>query len=273
MRVGGDATSGVSGKSLTLIEHLVELRHRLLVSLASVAVVSIGAFLARDQLIHFLAGPYCSQPVAHRLTGPEGSCTLVVTGVLDGFSIAVRLSLYTGLIVSSPVWLWQIWRFVTPGMHRNERRTAVGFTASVILMFSTGAVVAFVTLGKGLQFLLGVVGDSVIPLLTVNRYFAFLFAMVLVFGLAFEFPVLLLLLNRVGVLPAAKLRSWRRQAIFGVFLFAAVATPSQDPFTMSALAVPMCLFYELAVVLARVHDRRVSRRRAVEDATFGFGLT
>jgi sec-independent protein translocase protein TatC len=149
---------------------------------------------------------------------------------------------------------------------------AIWFTLSVSVMFALGTVLAFLTLGKGLQFLLGVVGDSVIPLLTVNRYFSFFFAMVLIFGLAFEFPVLLVLLNRIGVVPATRLRSWRRSAILGVFVFAAVATPSADPYTMTALAIPMCLFYEVAIVLCRINERRQARRVAAADAAFGFGL-
>jgi sec-independent protein translocase protein TatC len=141
-----------------------------------------------------------------------------------------------------------------------------------MVMFAAGGALAYLTLGKGLQFLLSFTGDGITPLLTVNRYMSFLFAMVLVFGLAFEFPVLLVLLNRIGVLPSVKLRSWRRQAIFLVFAFAAIATPSQDPFTMIALAVPMCAFYEVAIVIARVHESRVARRRAASARNFWMHL-
>ena len=135
-------------------------------------------------------------------------------------------------------------------------------------MFVAGGALAYLTLGKGLSFLLSVAGGGITPLLTIDRYLAFLVAMVLVFGLAFEFPVLLVLLNRIGVLPSERLRKWRRQAIFAVFAFAAIATPSQDPFTMLALAFPMVAFYEIAIVLAHVHDRRVETRRIAAERDY-----
>jgi sec-independent protein translocase protein TatC len=256
---------------MTLAQHLIELRRRILISLLAIAAGTAVAFAFHSMLLHVLAAPYCHTNAAHRL-GAGNSCVLVVTGVLDGFSIAVKLSFYAGLLLSAPVWLWQIWRFLTPGLRRNERRLVVGFVGSALLMFTAGGALAYLTLGKGLQFLLSFAGDGITPLLTVNRYMSFLLAMILVFGLAFEFPVLLVLLNRVGILPSAKLRSWRRQAIFLVFLFAAVATPSQDPFTMVALAVPMCAFYEAAIAIARLHERRVRRRQALRDRDFWLQL-
>jgi sec-independent protein translocase protein TatC len=187
---------------------------------------------------------------------------LVVTGVLDAFTVTLKLSLYAGVVLSSPIWLYQSWRFITPALYAHERRHAVTFVGASMGLFLLGGVFAWLTLSKSLHFLLGFARGGLASLLTFDSYLSFVTAMVLVFAVSFEFPLLVVMLNRAGVVSARRLRSWSRGIVFGIVVFAAVATPSQDPFTMLALAVPMCVLFGLAVVLASAHDRRRDRRLA-----------
>jgi sec-independent protein translocase protein TatC len=249
---------------MSLGEHLGELRYRIFVSVGSVVVATVVAFVFHGHILHFLTHPYCQLPDKYRLV--PGRCTLVVTGVLDAFTVTLKLSLYAGLILSSPVWLWQLWRFVTPGLYRNERKYAMEFVGASMFLFLMGAAFAYLTLTKGLHFLLSFATGGVSSLLSFNSYLSFVVAMVLVFAVSFELPLLVVMLNLVGIVKAARLRSWSRGAVFGIFVFAAVATPSQDPFTMLALAVPMCLLYGIAVLIAGVHDRRAAAR--AEDSPY-----
>lgn len=243
---------------MTLAEHLGELRRRVLISVLAIAVGTIVAFVFHHSLLHLLTRPYCHLPASYRLV--HDRCTLVVTGVLDAFTVTLKLSLYAGLIGSSPIWLWQLWGFITPGLRANERRYAVTFVAASVTLFVAGGAVAFVTLSNGLHFLLSFATGGITSLLTFDSYLSYVTAMVLVFAASFELPLVVVMLNLAGVVSHQTLRRWGRVTIFLIFVFAAVATPSQDPFTMLALAVPMCGLYGLAVGFAFLHDRRVARR-------------
>lgn len=249
------------GGLMAMVPHLRELRRRVLVSALAVVVGSVVAFLFHALMLHVLTGPYCDLPNSYRLL--QGRCTLIVTGVLDAFRVTLKLSLYAGIILASPVWLYQAWRFVTPALHRNEKRYATFFVASSLGLFALGGTFAWLTLTRGLEFLLGFATGSVAPLLSFDSYLSFVTALVLVFGASFEFPLLVVMLNVVGVLSAARLKRWSRGIIFGIGVFAAGATPSQDPFTMLALVVPLCLLYVLALAFAIVHDRRAAARAQI----------
>lgn len=246
---------------MTLVEHLTELRSRLVKSALALAVGVVIAFVFFDPILRFLLHPYCDLPARYRF---NGECRLFVTGILDQFLIRMKVGLLAGSVLSSPVWLWQIWQFVTPGLHRRERRWAVPFLLCSILLFVAGAVFAYFTLANGLRFLLGIGGGSIVPILTVDKYLGFIGLMLLAFGVSFEFPLLMAFLNIVGVAPTAKLRSWRRAMFFGLAVFAAVITPSQDPFTFVAMWGPLCLSYEAVIVFGRLRDRS-RRRRGLDD--------
>lgn len=239
--------------SMSLAEHLRELRYRVVVSLIAVIVTTIVAYVFHTQILHFLTHPYCELPRKDRALQ---KCSLVVSGVLEPFTVTLKLALYAGILAASPVWLIQIWRFVTPGLYHHERRYATIFVTCSVFLFAAGAAFAYLTLEKGLHFLLGFANGGITSLLQFSNYLSFVTAMVLVFAISFELPLLLVMLNFVGVVPAARLRRHWRAIVFAIFVFAAVITPSQDPFTMSALAIPMCLLYVVAVVIATVHDRR-----------------
>ncbi|HEX3899113.1 MAG TPA: twin-arginine translocase subunit TatC [Mycobacteriales bacterium] len=253
---------------MSLEQHLREFQRRMLISIAAVVIATAVAYVFHGTILHVLERPYCGLPANDRLVGNR--CTLVAFGVLDAFTVTLKLSLYAGIVLSSPVWLFQLWRFITPGLYAHERRNAITFVASSVALFLLGGAFAWLTLGKGLHFLLGFAHGGVTALLSFSSYLSFVVAMVLVFAVSFEFPLIVVMLNRVGVLSAQRLRHWSRGIIFGIFVFAAVATPSQDPFTMSALAGPMCLLFGIAVLIATVHDRRVAKALATSpDALLG----
>jgi sec-independent protein translocase protein TatC len=213
-------------------------------------------------MLHALTRPYCELPADHRLLA--GQCTLIVTGVMDAFRLTLKLSLYAGILLAAPIWLYQLWRFITPGLRRQERRYAYWFVGVSLMLFAAGGTFAWATLTRGLQFLLGFATSGVAPLLSFDSYLSFVTAMVLVFGVSFEFPLLIVMLNIAGVLSAARLRRSSRFIIFGIVVFAAGATPSQDPFTMLALAAPLALLYGAALIFAVVHDRRKAVDAPVE---------
>ncbi len=244
------------------VRHLRELRRRAVIAALAVVVATALAFIFHGTMLHALTRPYCSLPAQDRLL--QGQCTLIVTGVMDAFRLTLKLSLYAGLLLSSPVWLYQLWRFITPGLHRNERRYASWFVGVSLLLFAVGGTFAWETLSRGLRFLLGFATGGVSPLLSFDSYLSFVTAMVLIFGVSFEFPLLVVMLNLVGVLPAHRLKKWSRFIIFGIVVFAAGATPSQDPFTMLALAAPLALLYGGSLIVAILHDRRKTRDAPAE---------
>jgi sec-independent protein translocase protein TatC len=251
---------------MPLAEHLRELRIRLFRASLGLLVGTVVAWLFYDQIFALLREPYCRLPQSVTQTG---DCTLYTTGVLQGFTVRLKVSLLVGAIVSCPLWLWQLWAFVAPGLHARERRYAVRFTAVGAPLFIAGSAIAYTVMTKGLQVLLGFNPEGVQPIITIDRYLSYAVGMVLVFGVAFELPLMVTLLNQAGVVSAAQLRRSRRAIIFGVFVFAAVATPSQDPISMLLLAVPVVVLMEGAFLLARLTDRRRAKQAAAAAAAEG----
>ncbi len=248
---------------MTLTEHIAELRSRLAKALLAIALATGAvAIWGYDPLIRMLERPYRSVPANHRAVA-DG--TLIFTHPTDAFVLRLKIALIAGLILSSPIWLYQLWAFITPGLHRNERKWALAFVSTSVVLFASGAVVAYLVLPKAMDVLLGVGGPGLAALLEATKYLSFVTSLMLIFGVSFEFPLLLIMLNFAGLLSARRLRAWRRYAIFIIFAFAAVATPTQDPFTMLALALPMCLLYEFAAFVAWLHDRRKRAREAESE--------
>jgi sec-independent protein translocase protein TatC len=244
---------------MTLVEHLTELRKRVIVSAIVLVVFTIIVFFLYNHLLSFLSAPYehvtrGKKNAACGATATTG-CKLIATGPLEPFLVRLKVSTYGGIALSVPVIFWQIWRFVTPGLHKHERRYGILFLIAIIVLFALGAVVAWFTVQKALEFLLGVGGSSIQPFISADKYLTLITLMIAAFGVAFELPVLLVFLLLVRVVNTRQLRNVRRWMIVGITVFAAVITPSQDPFSLFFMAVPMYLFYEIAIVIGRVMKR------------------
>jgi sec-independent protein translocase protein TatC len=250
---------------MPVLDHLRELRRRVIVIVLLVALGAVLGWYLYPHTLQFLRHPYCSVPKRYRYTPKgTGNCVLIYHGVLDGFTTRLKVSVISGAVFTGPLWLFQIWAFVTPGLRKNERKYTIYFIITSTILFVAGMALAYVVLSKGLRVLLEQAGYGTQAQLTVGDYISFVTLMLVIFGAAFELPLLVVMANFAGVLSARILKKSQRIAIFLIFLFAAVATPSTDPFTMCAMAIPMVALFEGAVVVAVIHDRRKARRRAEE---------
>jgi sec-independent protein translocase protein TatC len=249
---------------MTLMEHLIELRSRLMRATVAVAVgFIVGLWLAKP-VLGFLERPYC------RLTHEQGQkCGFVQLAPTDSLFLNVKIALWLALILAAPIWLYQLWAFIAPGLHRRERRWAYWFAGVAAPLFAAGGVLAYLVISKGLAFLLQFNGPNVTNSLEITRYIDFITGLMLLFGVAFEFPLVVVLFNMAGLASGRKLLGWWRTAVFLMFAFAAIATPTADPFGMTFLGLSLAALYFGAVGFAFVNDKRRARRQAAEDAELG----
>jgi sec-independent protein translocase protein TatC len=238
---------------MPLLDHIRELRNRLVKAIAAIVAGMCVGFIPQvyDRVWAFVYHPF---KVA------AGHDHLVVIGVFDGFMLRVQVAFFFGLIVTSPFWLYQIWAFIAPGLYRREKRWAYAFAGAAAPLFAMGAVLAYFAMSRGLHYLLALVPNGVSVMATVSNYLSYFEAMILGFGLAFELPLALVMLNMVGILSHERIAKWRRMIIFGVFVFAGIASPSPDPLTMLLLAVPCVVLVEAADLLIWMNDRHRAAR-------------
>lgn len=252
--------------TMSIVEHLYELRNRLIKAVVFMFIGGVLCYIFYNNILDLLTHPYCSLPAKYRpsVINHQQGCRLPYFGPVDGLFVRIKTSAVAGFVITMPFWVYQIWAFITPGLKKNERKYALSFLFSSTVLFALGAGLAYVVLEKGLHILMQQSGSNTFALLEVGQYLSFVLTLVLVFGISFEFPLVVVMLNLVGVLTHERLMKWQRYIIFLVFAFSAVATPTGDPFTMSALAVPMCLLFEVAVLAAWRHDKRKRARVATE---------
>jgi len=230
---------------MPLMDHIRELRNRIVKALLALAAgMVIGLVFCRA--------------VAGCNTSSLGH-TLAVTSPLDGFYLHIKVAFVVGVIVTSPVWLYQIWAFVAPGLYAREKRWTYIFLGTAVPLFLLGCYFAMLVMGRGLHFLIGMVPQNTVPIFTADTYIAYFIAMILGFGLCFELPLFLVMLNQVGILSHARFKKWRRVMIFCVFLFAGIASPSPDPITMLMLGAVCVALVEAAEVIVFMNDRRRAR--------------
>jgi sec-independent protein translocase protein TatC len=238
---------------MPLMEHLRELRNRLLIAFAAVAVGLVVGWIVSTPIWELLKEPYCSTPQSHQL---NGQCSLTYNGIFSSFFITLKVSLMVGLVVSSPVWLYQIWAFVTPALYRTEKRYTLTFLALAIPLFTLGAGLAYFIMDTSLAFLLSFSLDGTVATISIDDYLNYVLIMLLIFGVSFELPLLLVFLNIIGVLSHATVAKHRRLVIFLMFVFGAVVTPGGDPITMMALAAPMIILFAAAELVMYLRERR-----------------
>ncbi|MFI1506418.1 twin-arginine translocase subunit TatC [Streptomyces sp. NPDC020597] len=257
---------------MPLADHLRELRNRLAKAMLAIVVVTIVAAFFYKNIIEFFTNPIlhavgCESSFAELAHQRSGTCArIVLNGLLTPFTLALKVSLMAGVIFASPVWLYQLWAFVAPGLHKHERKYAYAFVGTGVPLFLGGAFFAYKTLPTMAKVLLQFSPADLDNQLPLDDLLDLIVRMVLVFGLSFELPLLLVMLNLTGVLTGKRMLGWWRGMIIGITVFAAVATPSTDPLTMLALAGPIWVLYFCATAFSLLNDRRKSRRDAMGPA-------
>ncbi|MHB1498156.1 MAG: twin-arginine translocase subunit TatC [Acidimicrobiales bacterium] len=241
------------GARMTLWEHLAELRRRLIISASALLLAVIAGYFLYDPVLTFMKGPYGAYCHSHPHTCVTSN--LIITGPAEGFLTRLKVAMYIGVALAAPVWLWQLWRFITPGLKKREKRYAIPFVASAIGLFAMGVTVAILVWPKAVNWLVGASGTGVSPLFNVGEYISLYVLICLVFGLVFLYPTIVVGLMLARVIPSAKWRKWRRPAIVVLCAVAAIVTPSNDPFTFLGMAVPMVIFYEASILVGRLLHR------------------
>ncbi len=242
---------------MPLIEHLAELRRRLIVSAVAVGVGAVVCWTVSDWIIELLLEPYCDV-LADR--DDQAECNLYVTTPLEPFRVKLTVAGYGGIALAVPVIMWQLWRFIAPGLYSREKRYALPFVIGGVLLFFTGAALAYWSIPRALSFLLSLGGENFVEIFRPSEYLGFVIKMIVAFGVGFEFPILLIFLQLLGIVDNRTLRRGRRYALVGIVALVAVITPSGDPFTLIVLSVPMYAFYEIAILFGMLRARR--RRKA-----------
>ncbi len=242
---------------MSMLEHLYELRDRIIKSAVAIALGAVVAWFLYPQIFDFLLDPYCE------LQGSSvDDCLLLQTEPLEGFSVRLKIAGYGGIALAMPVLLWQVWRFVTPGLYRHEKKWAYPFVFAAMALFLLGAGLAYYSLTPALEFLVNVGGEGLNQEFRPAPYFELITYMMLAFGIGFEFPIVLIFLQLAGILEAKTLRSIRRYALVGIVVLVSVITPSGDPYTLGILSIPMYLFYEASIIIGML----LTRKRRREDA-------
>jgi sec-independent protein translocase protein TatC len=245
---------------MPLFDHLRELRNRVVKSALALVAGMIAGFVFFSPVWNFIQRPLCDVTIrGHEGCHTLGVNQLVLNGPLDAFYLRVKVALIVGVILSSPIWLYQIWSFIAPGLYAREKRWGYYFLGTAVPLFLVGNVLAYLSLGRSMHYLLGLTPGNVSNLIQVDLYISFVMTIMLAFGIAFELPLLIIMLNLAGILTHERFRKWRRMLIFGTFLIAGIANPSPDPITMLILGGACALLVEVAELIVWSNDRRRAR--------------
>jgi len=247
-------------KEMSLIEHLRELRNRLFKASLAIVIGTVIAWSFYPRIFEILSQPVTTIVDQAQANGRD--VRLVLGGVADAFVLQIKVSVVTSMLVTSPIWIYQLWRFITPGLYRKEKLRAYLFVSVAVPLFVSGAVLAYIFLPVGLNLLFGFTPAGVGNYVPVDRYLSFFLRMVLVFGISFLAPLFIVMLNMFDVLEAKAITSRWRVVVLVVFAFAAIATPTGDPVNMTLLAVPVLLLISIATFIAWINDKRRARTRA-----------
>ena len=242
---------------MALADHLRELRARVMIATVTLFVGMVVAWFFYDELNSLLLDPYRRAQETLEARGVDTDP--IVSGIATSLLLQIKISALASVVVTSPIWLYQIWAFIVPGLHPHERRSTRLFAVIAGPLFVAGVATAYYVLPKGMEVLLSFTIADVQSFVELERYLSFLIRMMLVFGVAFEIPLFVVMLNLAGVVSGAALGAYRPWIVLGTFVFAAVATPSTDPFSMIMLAVPMTILFLISEVVARLVDRRRAR--------------
>jgi len=242
---------------MSLIEHFVEFRSRLIKSAIGVLLALTGSWFLYNPTVRLLTKPFCKNisAIADKHCG-----VLYINGVLGPLNLRLEVSFLLGLFFSSPIWIYQLWAFVAPALHKKEKRYTLAFLLAGIPFFAAGSILGYELIQPAVTFLLGFTPHSLTNLVRFDEYLNFVLRIILVFGLAFELPVFLVALNFGGILSGKSILKPWRVAVFGIILFSGLVVPTGDPLTMLLLAVPMILFYFLAGSIALINDKKRSRK-------------
>jgi sec-independent protein translocase protein TatC len=230
---------------MTLAEHLAEVRHRFLISAITVSLFGVVAFIFYPQILHFLQEPYCAA------RGPK-ECRFLVTNPLDGLTLRIKIGFFGGLLAASPVLFWQLWRFITPGLKARERKYIIPFVSASLVFFLAGMAVAYFSFGHAIHFLMAIGGKSLLNEYNPNQYLTLFLLMMFIFGVTFEFPVVLVAMEMANIVTPKQLLHYWRYALIAITIAAAVFTPSGDPLSMLALALPLTVFYFIAIGVGKL---------------------
>lgn len=255
--------------TMTLIEHVYEFRRRITYALAAILLGGIFGFIWFEtamgpvpSLGQLIREPYCNlDPDLLADFNKAGPCRLLQTEPFEVFLIRLKVGVAAGMVLFAPFWLYQVWAFIAPGLYSKEKKYARVFVGFATILFALGAVLAYLVVPLALEMLVGFGGSNFVTALTGQKYISFILVLLIIFGASFELPLLLVMLNRVGVVRYEQLKRWRRGLIMGIFIFAAFATPGNDPFSMLALAGALVVLFELAILVCRFHDRKLARER------------
>ena len=252
---------------MPLMEHIRELRSRLIKSALAMLVAGIVGFIFYKNIVHVLENPICNIKTIHGVGQPTPDCrngVLVLIGPSAGITLAFKIAMFSGLVLAAPVWLYQLWAFLAPGLYKNEKKYSLTFVGAAIPLFAAGAALCYIFFPTILRVLMGFVPAGVASQLPLDQTLVFFLRMMIVFGASFVLPLILLLFNFIGILSGERMRKHWRVVVLVIFVFAAIAVPTGDPIGMSVLAIPICVLYFGAIGIALINDKRRAARRAAD---------